>query len=107
MKSKKEQIAALKRLLNTQLPDNVIIDIEHSEFVRSCPVNVASNDGTITKPFLIEGGRYIVEINLEDGLEFTAFSIRGVVNSKRISDVLQSAELFISKTINDSKHSER
>ncbi|MBU2701657.1 hypothetical protein Ga0466249_002776 [Sporomusaceae bacterium BoRhaA] len=72
--------------------------------LRSCPAKVSS-DGTILKPFLIEGGRYIVEVNLDDGFENVTFSIRGVVDYKGLSDVLRSAEKFLSKTISGSKHS--
>ena len=64
-----------------------------------------NSDGTILKPFLIDGGRYIVEVNLEDGLQYTAFSIRGVVDHVKIHDVLRSAEQFLGEIINDSKHS--
>ena len=69
-------------------------------------VTGSSSDGTILKPFLIEGGHFIVEVNVTDGVEHTMFSIRGVVDSKNISDMFQTAESFLSKVINDSRHSD-
>lgn len=60
------------------------------------------NDGTIRKSFLIDGGRFIVEVNVTDGVENTMFSIRGVVSSNNISNMLQTAEAFLNQTISDS-----
>lgn len=55
-------------------------------------VIAGTNDGTILKAFLIDGGRFIVEVNVTDEVENTMFSIRGVVNYNNISNVLQTAE---------------
>lgn len=60
------------------------------------------NDGTIRKSFLIDGGRFIVEVNVTDGVENTMFSIRGVVSSNNIPNMLQIAEAFLNQTISDS-----
>jgi hypothetical protein len=62
-----------------------------------------TSDGTILKPFLIDGGRFIVEADISN-LEHVLFSIRGEVNSKNISDVLQTADIFFKEIINDHKH---
>lgn len=68
-------------------------------------VIVEPNDGTIRKPFLIDGGRFIVEVNVTDGIENTMFSLRGVVDSNSISNVFQAAEKFLRQTISDSGES--
>lgn len=57
------------------------------------------NDGTIRKSFLIDGGRFIVEVNVTDGVENTMFSIRGVVDSKNIPVMLQTSEQFLKEVI--------
>ena len=63
-----------------------------------------TSDGTILKPFLIDGGRFIVEVDISN-LEYVLFSIRGEVNCKSIPDVLQTADTFLKQIINDKKYS--
>lgn len=67
---------------------------------------IIGSDGTITKPFLIDGGHFIVEVDLTDGIEHTMFSIRGVIDSKNISDMLQTAASFLRQTVSDSGRSD-
>ncbi|HWR07784.1 hypothetical protein [Sporomusa sp.] len=80
---------------------------EHQSRIQSLllPTDAAgTSDGTILKPFLIKGGRFIVEADISN-LETVMFSIRGVINSKNIPEVFQAAEDFLKKTISDNGHS--
>jgi len=60
----------------------------------------ANSEGTILKPFHIEGGRFIIEAEISN-LEHVLLSIRGAVDSKNISDMFQTAEVFLEKIINN------
>ena len=62
----------------------------------------ANSDGTIVKPFLIDGGRFVVEANVTD-LENVMFSIRGEIDSKNVPSVFQIAERFLAQIISDSE----
>lgn len=53
-------------------------------------------DGTVLKPFIIDDGRFIVEVNITN-LENVMFSIRGVIDSKSLPDMFQTAEKFFNK----------
>ncbi|MBP2664958.1 MAG: hypothetical protein H6Q71_2906 [Firmicutes bacterium] len=62
-----------------------------------------TSDRTIMKPFLIGGGWFIVEMIITNS-DKVAFSVRGVVEPEKLSDVLQQATEFIQERINDNKH---
>ena len=59
-----------------------------------------TSDGTIIKPFLIDGGRFIVELDVSD-LKNVMFSIRGEIDSEKIHEVLIIAENHFRKIINE------
>lgn len=68
------------------------------------PVTGASSNGTVIKPFLIEGGRFVVAVDTTEGKEHFMFSIRWEIDSRNVSEVLKTAEMFLQKCINDNEH---
>jgi hypothetical protein len=62
------------------------------------------SDEAILKPFLIDGGRFIVEADVTN-LESVMFSIRGEIDSKSITNMFRTSEMFLKKIINDNGRS--
>ena len=89
---------------NDDSPISILYPTKESALAES-KSRLISKDGTIIKPFLIDGGHFIVEVNVTDGVAHTMFSIRGVIDSNNISDMFQTAEGFLRKVVSDSKHS--
>ena len=63
-----------------------------------------TSDGAIIKPFLIDGGQLVVEVDATTNAHnnLIMFCIRGVCSRQGVFDGIKTAEVFLVKSLNDS-----